>query len=58
MKSELKHELIHVQKCKGIPMNPIEDSFNNFRLKNVTNDEIEASRKRVFKFLMEFNYIK
>ena len=39
-------------------MNPIEDSFNNFRLKNVTNDEIEASRKRVFKFLKEFNYIK
>jgi hypothetical protein len=47
-------EIIHVQKCGGIPKYPAEYVFDMERPESITDEQIMASKKRVCDFLKEY----
>lgn len=45
------HEIIHVQKCGGVPKYPSKYVFDMERPESMTDEEIIASKERVCNFL-------
>lgn len=48
------NEIIHIQKCGGIPKCPAEYVFDMERPHTITDQEIIASKKRVCDFLKDY----